>query len=361
MADNWQITLNLGEKISGRDLLVLLEKIDEHGSLNRAAEAAGMSYRYGWDLLKRAETALDTELVVRRTGGSSGGGSTLTKEGLLLLGHMRTLQREVQGQFAALLTPQAQRQTTGYLLLASTMEPVVTGLLDVLEQRYLQETGVMVRHIAAGSGQALDMAKAGRADIVLAHAPEAEESFVREGWGVFRLPVMTNKIVFVGPRSDPAGIGTATSAAEAVERIARSQAVFVSRGDRSGTHLFEQKIWRQAGLDPEGRPWYRIAVNTLGNYGLLRQAEIWGAYTVVDRASFVAGYRGDALSELYDPQLVDLFSVIPVSRRKAAVNQEEAEKFARWLSSPAAGEIIGGFGCRQYGFPLFVPVTQPAK
>lgn len=142
--EGWDISLNLGDKIPGKELLRLLEKIDKTGSLNRAVEEAGVSYRYGWGLLNRAEEALGKTLVARQTGGSAGGGTTLTSEGKKLLGHMQSLQREVQGQLSSLLaekSPQDDKQ----LMLASTMEPVVTGLLDVLEQAYLQESGVIDR------------------------------------------------------------------------------------------------------------------------------------------------------------------------------------------------------------------------
>ena len=359
MGDNWMVTMNLGKRIPGKELLALLEKIDETGSLNQAVEKAGMSYRYGWGLLNRAEEALGKALVARQTGGSAGGGTTLTAEGKKLLGHMQSLQREVQGQLSALLE-EKEVQGNRNILLASTMEPVVTGLLDVLEQAYLMVTGMTVRHIAAGSGQAITMAKAGRVDVLLTHAPELEEEFVSHGWGVKRIPVMSNDFIIAGPPSDPAGTASAVSAQDAFKSIAGARAGFISRGDRSGTHLFEQKLWRQAGVDPCGEPWYQERSNILGNYEIIRCAAELGAYTLVDRASFITGNVGkEALKVLLeaDPCLQNIFCVIAVSRKKAAVNQEEAEKFALWLSSPAAGKIISVFGRQQFGQPLFIPVS----
>ena len=242
-------------------------------------------------------------------------------------------------------------------MLASTIEPVVTGILDVLEQAYLQETGVTVRHIAAGSGQSIAMAKAGRVDVLLTHAPDLEKQFVSDGWGSKTLSVMRNDFILVGPTSDPAKVVAAKTVTEAFARIAQSEAVFVSRGDQSGTHLFELNLWQGAGISPSS-PWYQEARNTLGNYGILRRAAELEGYTLVDRASYVTGYAGAELKVLFsrDPKLVNLFSVIPVSRKKAAVNQQAAEAFAEWLISPAAKRIISSFGKVQYGFSLFEPI-----
>ncbi|MCR3921354.1 MAG: substrate-binding domain-containing protein [Firmicutes bacterium] len=353
MDNHWHVTLNLGEKIPGKELLPLLEKIDETGSLKRAVEEAGISYRYGWSLLKRAEDALGKELVARQTGGSSGGGTTLTVEGRLLLGHMQILQREVAGQLAALLGEQTSSQTKN-LLLASTMEPVITGLLDVIEHMYLQETGVTVRHIAAGSGQALAMARAGRVDAVLTHAPQLEEQLVRDGWGCRRIPIMTNEMVIVGPSADPARVCKISTAVAVLQRIAQTGAIFVSRADQSGTHLFEQKIWRKADIDPVGLPWYREMMSTLGSYGILRHAAECNAYTLVDRASFVTGRQESQEILLQgDETMQNVFSIIAISRQKAPVQQESAERFASWLLTDAVQNIIGNFGQQQYGLSLF--------
>ncbi len=360
MEDQWKITLNLGKKIPGKELLTLLEKIDEAGSLNRAVEKAGMSYRYGWGLLNRAEEALGKALVVRQTGGSAGGGTTLTGEGKKLLGHMLSLQREVQGQLSSLLAGE-EVYSNRSMVLASTMEPVVTGLLDVLEHSYLQETGVTVRHIAAGSGQAIMMAKAGRVDLVLTHAPELEEEFVSQGWGVRRIPVMSNDFIIVGPLTDPAGVAAEISAKAVFGRIAAAKALFISRGDNSGTHLSEKELWRHAGVNPKGQSWYRETSNITGNYEIIRCAEEFGGYALVDRASFITSKAvRQELKILFegDIMLQNIFSAIPVSRKKAAVNQEEAVKFAEWLRSDVAGKIIAVFGRQQFGCSLFMPIAN---
>lgn len=354
--EKWEITLNLGEKIPGKELLALLLKIDETGSLVRAAAEAELSYRYGWGLLRRAEEVTGKTLLLRQTGGLAGGGSRLTEEGRKLLSYMQSLQREVQWQLSLLLGAEGM-EGEKQLLLASTLEPVVTGLLDVLEQAYLHETGVAVRHIAAGSSQALVMAKAGRADLVLTHAPVLEEAFIGEGWGTRRQPVMSSDFLLVGPSFDPAKIAAASSVAEAFCMIARAETPFVSRGDRSGTHLAEKNIWQQAGILPEGCSWYHQRQNMLGNYGVLQNAAALNGYALLDRASFVTGSAGTELKVLFsgDPCLNNVFSAIPISNKKAAMSQEEADCFVQWLVSPAAAKLIAGFGKQQYGSPLFVP------
>lgn len=356
---NWEITLNLGEKIPGKELLALLLKINETGSLVRAAAEAGLSYRYGWGLLRRAEEVAGKTLVLRQSGGLAGGGSRLTEEGRKLLGYMQSLQREVQWQLSFLL--EAERmEGEKQVLLASTLEPIVTGLLDVLEQAYLQKAGVAVRHIAAGSSQALEIAKAGRVDLVLTHAPALEAAFISAGWGTRRQPVMSSDFLLVGPPLDPARIAEATCVVEAFRRIAREEVPFVSRGDRSGTHLAEKILWQQAGILPEGCYWYHQRRNMLGNYGILRSAAELNGYALLDRASYVTGSAGTELKILFsgDPGLNNVFSAISVSNKKAAVNQEEADSFVQWLVSPVAGKLIAGFGRQQYGSALFVPLES---
>lgn len=349
-----EVSFNLGDKIPARELLLLLAKIDETGSLNRAVNVAGMSYRYAWGLLNRTEEALGKALVLRQTGGPAGGGTVLSADGRKLLGHLQSLQREVQSQIETLLA-NSEGLNRQHLMLASTMEPVVTGLLDVLEQAYFLESGVTVRHVAAGSGQAIAMAKAGRVDLVLTHAPVLETTFVAEGWGTQRIPVMSNNFVLVGPPADPACTREAAGVLVALQRIAGATELFISRGDQSGTHLFERELWGKAGIDPRGREWYKGGKNALGSYGVLNTAGELRAYTLVDQASFVTSKLEQSLQILLsrDDLMTNIFSVIPVSRQKAAVNQNEAEVFASWLLTPSAVNIINSFGARQYGEPLF--------
>lgn len=357
MTEQWEVSLNLGEKIPGKELLKLLLAIDRTGSLNRAVQEAGMSYRYGWGLLNRAEKTLGLQLVLRQVGGLAGGGTSLTEDGKKVLGHLQSLQREVQGQIESLIFP--DHSSAGkQLLLASTMEPVVTGLLDVLAQAYMNETGVAVRHIAAGSGQALSLARAGRVDLVLTHAPELEEEFLAQGYGIWRLPVMYNEFVLVGPADDPAKVKN-LDIKSAFLAIAKRKMPFVSRGDNSGTNLMEQKIWKAVNVNPDGEEWYHKCNSVYGSFEALRRAEMMGAYTIVDRASFLAANLSGKLAVLTmgGDDLKNVFSVIPVSRTKAAVNQEQAEAFSRWLAGPKAAGIIRDFGRQYYGQALFTPLN----
>lgn len=358
MDRGWEVTVNLGEGLPGKELLQLLSSIKEAGSLNRAAREAGLSYRYAWGLLNKVEETLGQRLVLRKTGGMAGGGTTLTDAGRRLLEYLLALQRETSLQMGAVLAGANQDKGSRQLVLASSMEPVVTGLLDVLEQAYLLQSGTVLRHVAAGSGQAFALARAGRADLVLTHAPELEEKFMDEGWGTRRVPVMVNDYVLVGPVTDPAGICAAKAVVQALQKMAARRAFFVSRADSSGTHLLEMKLWREAGIVPAGEPWYRACRNVLGSYGVLQQAGQLPAYTLVDRASFLTGNSGTALKVCVegDAVLENIFSVMPVSRTKVPVDQEEAEQFADWLAGPAAQKIIDGFGRQSFGYPLFRPI-----
>lgn len=359
MENSWEVTVSLGDDLPGGVMLPLLAGIKETGSLSRAAREAGVSYRYAWSLLNKLEKILNQQLLVRRAGGYAGGGSELTGPGLRVLSYLLELRQETRLQLAALLQGPPREKRGRQLVVASSMEPVVTGLLDVLEQAYLQETGTVVRHVAAGSGQALELAKAGRADLCLTHAPELEEKFVAAGWGTRRLPVMVNDYVLAGPVGDPAGVCGTTAVVTALQKIAVRAAFFVSRSDLSGTNLLELKLWRKAGIAPAGETWYRESRSVLGSYGVLRQATELQAYTLVDRASFIAGHGGTDLKICLegDGLLVNVFSVLPVSALKTGVDQEGAEQFADWLTGRTAQSIIAEFGCYNFACSLFKPVN----
>jgi tungstate transport system substrate-binding protein len=193
----------------------------------------------------------------------------------------------------------------------------------------------------------------------LTHAPELEEKFVAAGWGTRRLPVMVNDYVLAGPADDPAGVCGTTAVVTALQKIAASASIFVSRSDLSGTNMLEMKLWREAGTAPAGEPWYRECRSVLGSYGGLQQASEMQAYTLVDRASFLAGHGGTALKICLegDRLLVNVFSVLPVSALKTGVDQEGAEQFADWLTGRTAQSIIAGFGRHNFGCSLFEPVN----
>ena len=146
-------------------------------------------------------------------------------------------------------------QSSGFILLSSTIGPIDSGIVDLLENEFEKDTGIRVRHVGAGTGAALEIAKKGNVDLVMVHAKSLEEKFVQEGFGTERIDLMYNDFVIVGPASDPAGIRGMKSATEALKRISEKGAPFITRGDKSGTHVAEMEVWQKAGIKPQGS-WY---------------------------------------------------------------------------------------------------------
>ncbi|MDW7672457.1 MAG: substrate-binding domain-containing protein [Bacillota bacterium] len=352
-------------------LFALLELIQGTGSISKAAADLGASYRYAWGLIQDGEKELGIDLVIRQAGGAEGGGTTLTDAGRRLLDHYRSLKQEIDSQLADLLAPQeAEGQSSRYenqihqrehfLLLASTIGPVETGLMELLEQAYFTECGVLVRHIAAGSGRALDIARMGRVDLALVHAPDLEEAFLNEGFGSERIPLMSNRFYLVGPCDDPAGlqyIREEAGVAGLFRQIALTQQLFVSRGDRSGTHLREQEIWEQSGMTPVS-PWYITSPGVVGNRGALALASEQQAYTFIDSATFWQAQCGEAVTvyageSMADPLLLNQFSLLLLNpKRFAAANHADARAFADWLTNGSGRQIIAVFG-KEYGGEAF--------
>jgi tungstate transport system substrate-binding protein len=243
----------------------------------------------------------------------------------------------------------------GGLTLATTTSTQDSGLLDALLPRFREQTGIDVRAVAVGTGQALELGRRGDADVLLVHDPAGEQRFVDEGFGVGRRPVMWNDFVLVGPPADPAGVKGLASAAGAFARIARAGAPFVSRGDESGTHVKERAVWRRAGIEPGGA-WYVRAGAGMGQ--VLRMADEKRAYTLADRGTFLALRPGLDLAILCqgDPLLVNPYSVILVNPAKHShVRAEAARKFADFLLAPPTQRLIGDFGKDHFGQPLFFP------
>jgi len=379
---DFRVSLELeGEKrISCNDLFDLMENISKFGSISRAAAEMGISYRYAWGIVGIAEKALGIHLVHRQVGGFEGGGTSLSKEGRELLEQYKSFKQEVDLQLEHFSNRASTRkdcsfadETAGvasageHLLLASTMEPVETGLLDVLEEAFFQSTGILVRHVALGSGRALELAQKGRVDMALTHAPALEEKFMQQGWGISIIPVMSNGFVLAGPDVDTAGLKSldhASGVKEAFRCIAAAAAPFVSRGDRSGTHLRELHIWEDAGVTPGG-DWYSISSGIAGNMGVLRLAQGKRAYALVDRATFVLSrsadsmkiYRGNEEGTALPGELDNIFSLVLVNpQRVQTVNFQGALRFARWIREAQAIRIIEGFGRESYDRPLFMNV-----
>jgi tungstate transport system substrate-binding protein len=249
-----------------------------------------------------------------------------------------------------------------FVFLASTIGPIDSGIVGALEDQFEKETGIRVRHVGAGTGAALEISKKGSIDLVMAHAKSLEEKFVSEGFGTERIALMYNDFVIVGPADDPAGIKGNKSATDALKKISEKGASFVSRGDKSGTHVAEMELWAKAGIKPSGA-WYNVyAKGSEGNVPTLRYTDQQKAYTVIDRATFLTLQKEIKLAVLVekDEALLNYISIIPVNPKKfPMVNYESTMKFAKWLTSPEKGQlIIRDFGKDKYGSPLFFPNSK---
>jgi tungstate transport system substrate-binding protein len=239
-------------------------------------------------------------------------------------------------------------QGSKFILLASTIGPIDSGVIGLLENEFEKETDIRVRHVGAGTGAALDIAKKGNVDLVLVHAKSLEEKFVNEGFGTERIDLMYNDFVIVGPSSDPAGIKGMKQAVEALKKISEKDVTFISRGDKSGTHVAEMELWEKAGMKPSGS-WYVIyEKGSEGNVPTLRYTDQREAYTVIDRATFLSLKDQIKLVVLVekDEALLNYISLIPVNPKKfSKVNYEDTKTFAKWLTSPEKGQkIIRDFG-----------------
>lgn len=249
-----------------------------------------------------------------------------------------------------------------HVLLCSTIGPVDAGIVDALETGFEKETGIRVRHVGAGTGAALAIAKKGNVDLVMVHAKALEEQFVAEGFGTARIDLMYNDFVITGPAKDPAGIKGMASATEALRTIAQKQATFVTRGDKSGTHMAELALWEKAGIKPAGT-WYSVfEKGAAGNVPTLEYADQKGAYTVIDRATFLTLKDKIKLVILVekDEALLNYISLIPVNPQKfPRANYADAMRFVQWLTDPEKGQkIIRDFGRDKYGSPLFFPNSK---
>ena len=245
--------------------------------------------------------------------------------------------------------------TPATITLQTTTSPRDSGLLGYLLPKFREQTGIDVKVIAVGSGIALENARRGDGDVVVAHSPEAEQKFMDDGFGVSRRPLMENDFLIVGPEADPAtatvkGVGAASVS---FSKIAAAKAPFISRADDSGTHVIEKAIWKAAGIDPAG-DWYIKA--GVGMADALRMADEKQAYILTDSGTFLAQKSKLKLVSLgiSDGMLVNKYSVIVVSSKKhPALHETEATKFADWLTSPEGKKLIDEFGKEKYGLSLF--------
>lgn len=223
------------------------------------------------------------------------------------------------------------------IILATTTSGQDSGLLDALLPRFQEETGYVVKVIAVGTGQALELGRRGEADALLVHAPEAEEQFVAEGYGQLRFLVATNDFVIVGLADDPAHVREASSAVDALRRIAATGAIWVSRDDRSGTGLLEKRLWQEAGIDPHDQSWYITSGQGMGMTLVL--ADQKRAYTLSDRATFLAFRSSISLVILAagDPALINPYHVITVNPTRFALCQLTRRRGVRSLPCVPGG------------------------
>lgn len=291
---------------------------------------------------------------------------------------LRALQLIACAALALCAASGLARAADGVLTLATTTSTENSGLLARIHPDFEAKTGIRVKVIAKGTGASLQLARDGNADVVLVHARPEEDRFVAEGWGVMRREVMHNDFVVLGPRTDPAGVRGARTAAEGFARIAGSESTFVSRGDSSGTHIKEQEIWRKTGralestqstvivrgeaqrsetLRPRG-DWYLSVGQGMGK--TITIATEKQGYTLADRGTYYAFAltrppRTD-LAVLFegDPALHNPYGVIAVDPAKnRGVNFEAAVKYIEWITSPAVQKMIGEY--RFQGKVLFHP------
>jgi len=248
----------------------------------------------------------------------------------------------------------AKPPQTVNMVLASTTSTQDSGLFDVLIPAFEADNpGIKVQIIAVGTGEALQKGRDGDADVLLVHAKADEEQFVTDGFADARFDVMYNDFVIVGPTEDPAVIKDAVDAADAFAKIEAAGSLFVSRGDDSGTHKKELKIWEAASIVPEG-DWYKETGQGMGE--TLKVADEIGAYTLADRATFLALSLDEAIQSQIDfegaPDLLNQYGVLVVN---TARELDAARAFEKWILSPAGQRIIEDYGVDQYGQPLFFP------
>ena len=253
-----------------------------------------------------------------------------------------------------LCAPAAAQQR--FIVVASTTSTEQSGLFRHLLPLFEKRTGIQVRVVALGTGQALEMGRRGDADVVFVHAKELEEKFVADGFGVRRFPVMYNDFVLVGAKADPAGIGGTKDIVAALRKIRTSRAPFVSRGDRSGTHFAELQLWKAAGIDIASQkgPWYRDTGSGMGP--TLNIASGINAYALTDRGTWLSfRNRGELVVSVEgDRRLFNQYGVILVSpARHPHVQAQMGQAFVDWLISSEGQQAIADY--RIGGEQLFFP------
>ncbi|WP_448188704.1 substrate-binding domain-containing protein [Azospirillum sp. sgz301742] len=272
----------------------------------------------------------------------------------------RTLLTVAAAALAVSIALPAAAAEERFITVSSTTSTEDSGLFKHILPLFTAKTGIAVRVVAKGTGQAIDLAKRGDADVLFVHHRPSEDKFVAEGFGVQRLPVMYNDFVVVGPKSDPAGIRGQKDVTKALTRIAEAKAAFVSRGDDSGTHKAEQALWTTAGLNPakEGG-WYKSLGQGMG--ATLNAAAALDGYTLADRGTWLSFQNRAGLEVLVegDKRLFNQYGVILANPAKFPhIKAAEGQAFIDWVVSPAGQKAIADYKIN--GEPLFFPnADQP--
>ncbi len=255
-----------------------------------------------------------------------------------------------------LLWPRPAAAEEKYIVVASTTSTEQSGLFGHLLPIFEKDTGIKVRVVALGTGQALDLAKRGDADVAFVHDTAAEEKFIAEGNGVKRYPVMYNDFILIGPKSDPARIAGGKDILAALVKIQQAQAPFVSRGDKSGTHAAELRYWKEAGVDIDAKKgvWYRDTGSGMGP--TLNTASSMNAYVLADRGTWLSfKNRGDLVILVEgDKKLFNQYGVMLVNPAKHPhVKADLGQQFIDWVVSPKGQDAIAGYkiGGEQLFFP----------
>jgi tungstate transport system substrate-binding protein len=254
--------------------------------------------------------------------------------------------------------PARAQPANSELILATTTSTQDSGLLDTLVPMFEQESGYRVKTISVGTGQAMALGERGEADVLLVHAPPTEKTWMAAGHGIDRRLVMYNDFIVVGQSGDPAGLAGATSGVEVMQKIAANAATFVSRGDNSGTNQFELNIWKAAGIDPKGQPWYLETGQGMGQ--TLTIASEKGAYTIADRGTFLAqqGNLDLTIQAQGYQNFLNVYHVLVVNPEKStSINVDGARAFADFIVAPDTQTAIGQFGLEKFGQPLFFPAA----
>ncbi|MBF0408174.1 MAG: substrate-binding domain-containing protein [Candidatus Riflebacteria bacterium] len=250
-----------------------------------------------------------------------------------------------------------------FIKMSTTTSTQDSGILDFLLPQFEKESGIAVKVIAKGTGGAIKDGIDGNVDAILVHAKEKEEEFIKDGYSLKRYPVMHNDFIILGSASDSAGIKNSANAADAMKKIAAAQAIFISRGDESGTHIMERKLWKKADTDIEsiqkkGEKWYLSAGQGMGKTLLMANEK--QAYTISDRSTYLkykfgsnAGFELEILYE-GDPQLFNQYAILPINPAKHAhVKHDLVSKFITWMTSEKTRNLISEY--KIHGKSVFTP------